>query len=98
LLNCLKTTKDYDPERSRFYRSGPNNQIYMIDYLVIYDPTVELVGLFTLEDSNRASILVTESFVNRINQLGLKGIEFDEIGVLRNRTNVETFIPLKTLR
>ncbi|EIC30163.1 MULTISPECIES: hypothetical protein [Methylomicrobium] len=85
LLNCLKTTKDYDPEQSKFYRSGENQQIYMIKHLVLYDSSVEPIGLFTLEDSNRAGIFVTESFVERINKLGLKGVEFNEIGVLEPR-------------
>lgn len=87
LLNCLKTTKDYDPERSKFYRSGEHQQIYMIEYAVIHDPTVESVGLFTLEDSNRTTIFATESFVERIHKLGLKGVDFDEIGVLEPRQN-----------
>ena len=82
LINCLKTTKDYDENRSKFVRSNENNQIYMINHLVIYDTSVEKVGLFTLEDSNRAWLFATESFVKRITKLGLKGINFREIGSL----------------
>lgn len=85
LLNCLKTTRAYDPKRSRFSRGGERQQIDMIDYLVLHDATVEPVGLFTLEDSNRYSLLATESFVERIHKLDLKGVDFDEIGVLEPR-------------
>jgi len=86
LLNCLKTTKDYDQERSKFHRDNDDRrQIYMIDYVVIHDPTVESVGLFTLEDSNRAVLFATQTFVDRIHQLGLKGISFREIGLLEPR-------------
>ncbi|WP_426994395.1 hypothetical protein [Methylomonas sp. CM2] len=86
LLNCLKTTKDYDPERSKFHRDNDDRrQIYMIDYVVIHDPTVESVGLFTLEDSNRSTLFATQTFVDHIHQLGLKGISFREIGILEPR-------------
>ncbi|NJA04227.1 hypothetical protein HC024_00510 [Methylococcaceae bacterium WWC4] len=85
LLNCLKTTKDYDSERSKFERIGERQLIIMVDYAVIHDLTVESVGLFTLEDSNRSRLFATQSFVNHIEQLGLKGINFREIGILEPR-------------
>jgi hypothetical protein len=82
LINCLKTTKDYDPLRSKFEQRGEQQQIFMIDYVVIHDSTVDSVGLFTLEDSNRATLFATQSFVDHINKLGLKGLNFKEIGIL----------------
>lgn len=84
LLNCLKTTKDYDPEQSKLVRRGGNQHIEMVDYLVVRDDDASLaaVGLFTLEDSNRYSLFATETVVTRVNNLGLKGVGFDDIGVL----------------
>lgn len=86
LLNCLKTTKDYDPERSKFYRDNDERQqIYSLEYVVIHDTSVNSVGLFTLDGSNRATLFATQTFVDHINKLGLKGLNFREIGVLEPR-------------
>lgn len=86
LINCLKTTRDYDESKSQLFRRGINKQIFMINYLVIHDKSVANVGLFTLEDSNRASIFATEPFVDRINLLNLKGMSFKEIGYISEKS------------
>jgi hypothetical protein len=82
LLNCLKTTKNYDEKKSQFFRRGEKNQIFMFNHVVVCDASVLNIGLFTLEDSNRAWIIATESFVDLIKNLALKGLGFREIGVL----------------
>jgi hypothetical protein len=83
LFNCLKTTSSYDSSRSKFLRSEPENgQIYMIQHVVVTDPSVKDIGLFTLEDSNRAWIIATETFAERIKKLGTNGLDFREIGSL----------------
>lgn len=79
LLNCLKTTKGYDAEASKFFR-GETGQIFFVQHLVVTDPTVAGCELFTLEDSNRAQLYCLPAFKERIEALGLKGLKFREIG------------------
>jgi hypothetical protein len=81
ITNCLKTTKYYDHENSILFRRGAGT-IYMINHIVIEDATLERCEIFVVEDSNRTSLLVLPKFVERIAKLGLRGINFKEIGVL----------------
>ena len=82
-VNCLKTTMGYDAGRSKFLRSSEeNNHIFMINYVVVTDGSVKEAELFTLEDSNRAWVIATDSFVERIKRHKLNGLDFREIGFL----------------
>ena len=82
-VNCLKTTKGYDTNRSKFLRdSEGDKQIFLINYVVVTDASVKDAELFTLEDSNRAWVIATESFVERIKSHKLNGLGFREIGFL----------------
>lgn len=82
-VNCLKTTKGYDTNRSKFLRdSEGDKQIFLINYVVVTDVSVRDAELFTLEDSNRAWVIATESFVKRIKSHKLNGLGFREIGFL----------------
>jgi hypothetical protein len=81
VTNCLKTTKHFDHHDSVVY-AFPDGMVYMIIHLVIEDTTLDRCEIFVLENSNRATLLVLPSFVERITRLGLEGIQFKEIGVL----------------
>jgi len=52
----------------------------MVLRLVLNTQATSVPPLFTLAKSNRAQILATSIFVNRINELGIRGLQFDEIG------------------
>lgn len=82
-INCLKVTSGYDEGRSKFMRDGGREkQIFMINHVVVTDASVKEAELFTLDDSNRAWIIATDSFVERVRQLDLRGLGFREIGFL----------------
>lgn len=83
-LNCLKTTAHYDRERSIFWRDPFTSSIVFVRALVVTDPSVRDCEIFTLEDSNRATPIVLDSFKRRIESLGLKGLSFEKIGTLED--------------
>jgi len=84
LMNCLKSTKGYEAERSTLIRAE-NGLIYFVQHLLVTDDSVENCELFTLEDSNRAQLFCVLPFKERIEQLGLKGLRFREIGEYRSK-------------
>jgi hypothetical protein len=81
VVNCLRSTAAIDEEASILYRSI-HGQIFMIDWVVVDDPTLEPSELFVLDGSNRANVLALPAFVERITGLGIRGITFREIGEL----------------
>jgi hypothetical protein len=81
VTNCLKATKQYNNENSIIFRRGVG-QIYLINHIIVEDPSLEQCEIFVVEDSNRTTLLALPKFVERITKLGLSGIEFKEIGAL----------------
>ncbi|PWF45024.1 hypothetical protein C7C56_018645 [Massilia glaciei] len=79
LLNCLNSIDNVDEKRSILHRDD-SGKIFMVQKLVINNLAVDKNEFFTIQDSNRSSIFVIESFVNRVRQLGLKGLQFRHIG------------------
>ncbi len=82
IANCLRTTQHYDSSQSIVYRSVENNKIFMVARMVVNDPSLEHSEMFTIDDSNRTQIFVHPNFVERIKSLGLRGVNFKEIGTL----------------
>ncbi|NVD73358.1 hypothetical protein HUX88_22875 [Duganella sp. BJB1802] len=82
VLNCLSTTLAYDSHESIFYRSI-EGQIFLINYLIVNDASLLAREIFVIDDSNRSNIFVFPSFMDRVNNLGLKGVTFKEMGFLR---------------
>jgi hypothetical protein len=85
LLNCLVAVKSYDPEVSRFLRDSGRGDIYWIEHLEFSRNPRADGEVFVLEDSNRAELLVTESFRDRCLASSLKGLSFREVGRIRSR-------------
>lgn len=83
LVNCLNETDRYDTEESILY-SGPDKQIFMILHLVITDPGLQDGEIFVLKQSNRTTLFLFPSIVDRFLKLKLKGVNFKEIGYLRD--------------
>lgn len=81
-LSCSKTTSRYDPIRSVFLRDPRTSEIIFIHKLVVQDASVRECEIFTLDDSNRATLIVLESFKRRIEDLQIGGISFERIGAL----------------
>jgi hypothetical protein len=81
ILNCLKTTRQVDEKQSEVIRIG-DGPIFMIQKLVVNDLSLEQCEVFTVEDSNRAELIVLPSFKERIETLKLQGLTFREIGYL----------------
>lgn len=81
-VNCLKATKDYDESRSSLFRNLPPRSLVVdIDRLVITDPAMADVDMFTLENSARRIRLVTETFKQRIEQAGIGyAVDFRDVG------------------
>jgi hypothetical protein len=84
IANCLRTTRLYDPSKSILYRSAEDEKIFMVVRVVINDASLEQCEMFTIDDSNRTQIFVQPSFVDRVNALGFKGVNFKEIGSLNS--------------
>lgn len=82
IVNCMTVTKCFDESESILY-SGPEKQIFMIIHVVITDSSLEKNEVFVLDGSNRATLLIFPSFVERISKLKLNGISFQEIGYVR---------------
>lgn len=83
IANCLITTDSYDGEQSVVY-SGPEGKIFMIIHLVVTDNSLKNKEIFVLENSNRSTLLMLSPIVERISNLGLKGVSFQEIGYLKD--------------
>jgi hypothetical protein len=79
LLNCLQTATNIDPEGSEVMR-GLNGDICFVMKIRVTDPKAQDWDVFTLTDSNRAQLFVTDVFRARVAQLKLKGITFKQIG------------------
>lgn len=82
LLNCLKSTSQYDPQQSVMMRSA-NGGVFFIQRVVVNDNSVRACGVFTIEDSNRGQLLVLPSVKERITKARAHGLNFPEIGVLK---------------
>lgn len=81
VLNCLKSVKGFDEERSEVLR-GINGEVFLVLRLRITDPAAHQCEAFTLADSNRAQLFVRASFRDRIKKSKLQGITLREIGEL----------------
>jgi hypothetical protein len=84
LLNCLKSTNQYDRGRSICLR-GTNNEIFLVQKIAVTDQTLDACQVFTIEDSNRGQLFVLPPVRERAMRLGLKGINFREIGTLEKK-------------
>ncbi len=84
LVNCLASVKSYGPQASSLRRDRGSGQIYWPEY-VEFPNRPRLDGeIFTLEDSNRAELLVIEPFRDRYARNSLKGLGFREVGRIRS--------------
>jgi hypothetical protein len=81
LLNCLQAASSIRPEGSEVMR-GLNGDICFVMKVLVNDPKAKEWDVFTLADSNRAQLFVTESFRARFERLKLKGITFQAIGAI----------------
>jgi hypothetical protein len=79
LLNCLQAASDIDPAGSEVMR-GLNGDICFVMEIRVTDPKAQEWDVFTLTDSNRAQLFVTDAFRERVQKLKLKGITFRAIG------------------
>ena len=82
ILNCLKTTKDYDLAKSKIFRDLDSGEIYFFQKLIVNDASVHDCDVFTIEDSNRMYLFSTPSFRQRILATEYGGLSFAEIGTL----------------
>lgn len=82
IVNCMTATSCFDESQSVLY-SGPEKQIFMISYVIVTDPALEEKEIFVLDGSNRATLLLFSSIVERISKLKLNGITFQEIGCVK---------------
>lgn len=82
VVNCLKAISRYDHENSVLYR-GLDGKIFMVIHLIATDHALARCEIFVVDDSNRTSLFLLPSFVERITALGLNGLVFKEIGVLQ---------------
>ncbi|MCD2513772.1 hypothetical protein [Comamonas endophytica] len=79
LLNCLQTVSEFDAAASEVLR-GLNGEIYSVLKIRVTDPKAQTWDIFTFQESNRGQLFVTNAFRERVGKLGLKGIDFKEIG------------------
>lgn len=82
IVNCMTATKCFDEDESVLY-SGPEKQIFMIIHVVVTDSSLAKSEIFVLDGSNRATLLIFPSFVERVAKLKLNGLTFQEIGYVR---------------
>ncbi len=84
VVNVLRTTHAYDPERSDFRRfSSESALIFSCRKIVLTDPALLDVEVFTLEDSTRGEVFVTETFKRRIESAGIGyAVRFREVGCI----------------
>lgn len=80
LLSCLQAA-EIDVNSSSVMR-GINGEIWHIMNIFVTDPKAKSWEIFTLKDSNRTQIFVTNTFRERIQKLGLNEIGFKEAGEL----------------
>lgn len=81
LLNCLRTSKGYNDQTSIFVR-GLNSEIVYTQHLEMTDPSLANAEVFTLIDSNRGELFALPLFKQRVESLGLKGVDFRKVGTL----------------
>lgn len=79
LVNCLNSIRQYNEGRSIVHKDSTGT-IFMVQKLFIDEFPVDTEEIFTIEKSNRSTVFVTESFVNRVKHLSLKGLQFKQIG------------------
>ena len=84
MVNCLNSIREYNESRSIVHK-GPAGSIFLLQRLIIDEFPVDSEELFTIENSNRSTIFVTESFANRVKHLNLKGLQFKQIGEVSNK-------------
>jgi hypothetical protein len=80
LVNCLASVKSYDAQTSCFHRDACGGEIYWIDHVEFPRHPRQNGEVFTLEDSNRAELLVVEPFRDRFLRSSLRGLNFREVG------------------
>jgi hypothetical protein len=81
LLNCLQAASSIKAEGSEVMR-GLNGDICFVMKVIVNDLKAKEWDVFTLADSNRAQLFVTEAFRTRFEKLKLKGITFQAIGAI----------------
>ena len=81
LLNCLQVASSIKVEDSEVMR-GLNGDICFVMKVLVDDPKAKKWDVFTLADSNRAQLFVTQAFRARFEKLKLKGITFQAIGAI----------------
>ena len=79
LVNCLNSIREYNESRSILHKDSTGS-IFVVQKLILDKFPVDSEELFTIENSNRSTIFVTESFANRVEHLRLKGLQFKRIG------------------
>lgn len=79
LLSCLRAASEIDLGYSDVAR-GLSGEIFYVVKVRVTDLRAKAWEMFTLKDSNRAQLFVTNEFRERVEKLGLKGIEFKEVG------------------
>ena len=79
----MKTLKSYDEQSSLLYRSL-DGRVCFVNHLELID-LPDGTEAFTLEDSNRAELFVSEALKQRFDRSGAKGITFRKIGRVRTR-------------
>ena len=78
LLSVLSTVKEFDRSRSEVLANS-DGLVFWVHKLSI--PLDEAAwDIFTLSASNRASIFVTDQFVEAAKELGMKGVDFKRVG------------------
>lgn len=79
LVNVLTPQAEIDEAKSSVSR-GLEGEIFMVSELTIAESCADAVAeLFTLKNSNRAHLFALESFRNRLDSSGLKGIALRSI-------------------
>ena len=79
LVNCLCTVDAFVDSTSVVLRDS-GGEIYHVVYLEIEGSDAKPSDLFTLRESNRALVFASEALVDRIRDIGLKGLRFRHIG------------------
>lgn len=81
MVNCLNEVKVFDEAASTVMRDeGVGGQIFMVTKLVVNDSAASGFDIFTLAGSNHADLFVRPAFKERVERLGLEGIDFHPIG------------------
>jgi hypothetical protein len=80
LLNVLSTVREFDRSRSDVLADS-DGRVFWVHKLSILRSEAAW-DIFTLSASNRASIFVTDRFMNAARELGMKGVNFKRVGEL----------------